>query len=184
MKTESDFEYIQHIQTQLAFHKERLLKLKMGLVSLPAEDMQMQMHVEEEKVILYEELLEPLKQSILVEIDNIYVPRSVGVISHWPWYNFLKDWLVEVIQMQRGNFNYSKSFAPIERYKNTTTCLSEWSLKNMCCAFRCVINLVHEIPLPPPGKLEIVVKIGDIQLYCSRPPVNTISVLKNVPKTL
>lgn len=42
------------------------------------------------------------------------------------------------------------------------------------------MNLIHEIPLPPPGKLELSVNIGQLQLFVSRPAVNTISALQNV----
>ena len=45
---------------------------------------------------------------------------------------------------------------------------------------RCVINLIHEVPIPPPGKLEVAIHIEGLTLHCSRPPVNSFSVLKNV----
>lgn len=45
---------------------------------------------------------------------------------------------------------------------------------------RYIVNLIHEIPLPPPGKLEVSISIGELKLYCSRPPVNAIPLLQNV----
>ena len=47
----------------------------------------------EEKIHVLEELLTPLRNSVLVSVENIYTPTSIGVLSRYPWYDFLKDWL-------------------------------------------------------------------------------------------
>nr|KAJ3420568.1 hypothetical protein HK105_005517 [Polyrhizophydium stewartii] len=154
---ESDIEYVQHVQTQLAFHKEKLAKIRSSRDGLNERELRELVAAEEEKIAIYEEVLSPLKQTILARLEHVYVPRCLGVLSHWPWYNLFKDWLCELVRMLR-NPKDSKCFAPLER---------------------CLVNLIHEIPLPPPGKLEIALSIGQLQLYCARPPVNTISVLKN-----
>ncbi|KAI8826732.1 AEX-3 domain-containing protein [Fimicolochytrium jonesii] len=175
----TDLEYIQHIRSQLAAKQEALLHARMGISDphslgireaesrkssitsgSPALATANTLQDVEEKVKLYRDLLAPLT-SLLVDVENVYVPRSIGVLSHWPWHDFLKDWLCEVVRVMRGDYDecpQNKVIAPLERF---------------------VINLIHEIPLPPPGKLEISLHVGQLTLYCSRPPVNTISLLKN-----
>ncbi|KAJ3315495.1 hypothetical protein HDV04_003037 [Boothiomyces sp. JEL0838] len=148
---ESDYEFAQHVQTQLAVQKERLLKLKMGIEDSSRESAALA----EENIGLLEELMSPLRHSVLAQLDNIYLPTCIGILSRWPWYDFLKDWLCIMLKNCRdGEF---------ERF-----------------AFeRCVINLLYEVPLPPPGKLEVGISIADYVLYIHRPPVNTIPLVKN-----
>ena len=47
-----------------------------------------------------------------------------------------------------------------------------------------VISLLYELPVPPPGKLQVKVDIGLKSLYYFRPPVNQISIIKNVIRIL
>ena len=74
----------------------------------------------EEKVEFYKNLLEPLKNTTLVDQDNVYVPRCIGVLSHWPWHDFLKDWLCEVLKVVRGEYEEVENkratmLVPLER---------------------------------------------------------------------
>ncbi|KAI9002655.1 hypothetical protein BC832DRAFT_524902, partial [Gaertneriomyces semiglobifer] len=150
----SDLEYIQHIQSQLAENQEALLHARMGMtLSTTANVTEKTSPIDaEEKVALYRALLAPLS-SLITSVDNVYAPRAFGVLSHWPWYDFLKEWLCEVIKVGR-----SDEGLPIERY---------------------VVNLIHEVPLPPPGKLELSVHVGQVNLFISRPPVNALPMIKN-----
>ncbi|KAJ3039373.1 hypothetical protein HDV00_012249 [Rhizophlyctis rosea] len=164
-KVASDLEYIQHIRSQLAMNQETLLRARMGLRDPRQmdEDPATLVTDAEEKVEFYKNLLEPMKNSTLVDQDNVYVPRCIGVLSHWPWHDFLKDWLCEVLKVVRGDYDEVEEkkatmLVPLERY---------------------IVHLLHEIPLPPPGKLELSIHVGQLRLYISRPPVNSISVLKN-----
>jgi hypothetical protein len=43
-----------------------------------------------------------------------------------------------------------------------------------------VINLIEEVPLPPPGRFEIGLTINSRPLFFSRPPINQVPLLKNV----
>jgi hypothetical protein len=43
-----------------------------------------------------------------------------------------------------------------------------------------VINLIEEVPLPPPGRFEIGLTINRKPLFFSRPPINEVPILKNV----
>jgi hypothetical protein len=106
---ESDYEFAQHVQTQLAFEKERLLKMKMGIDDIDKEII----HGAEEAIQCLEELIIPLRQSVLVDTENIYVPTCIGVIGRWPWYDLLKDWLCILLQnVEHSDFNRF----PFERY--------------------------------------------------------------------
>jgi hypothetical protein len=146
----SDYEFAQHVQGQIAVEKEKLLKLKIGGTGSHENKAFV-----EETILVLEELLVPMKSSLLVEAENTFEPVCLGVLSRWPWYNFLHDWLCLLVKnVQEGVEPY-----PFER---------------------CVINLIHEIPLPPPGKLELSIPFENYTLYCSRPPLNSSPVIKNV----
>ncbi|KAJ1550088.1 hypothetical protein HK096_008806, partial [Nowakowskiella sp. JEL0078] len=117
----------------------------------------------EEKVALYKDLLAPMRNTVFADPEKIFKPHSIGLLSRWPWYDVMKDWLCEILRLVRGEIDdelekAGKIHLPFERY---------------------IINLLHEVPLPPPGKLELCINIGRLNLYCSRPPVNTISTLQN-----
>ncbi|KAJ3299939.1 hypothetical protein HK104_005851 [Borealophlyctis nickersoniae] len=164
-QAESDLEYIQHIRSQLALNQETLLRARLGLGDprQPDLDPAEVLLDAEEKVSFFNDLLNPMKNTSLVDQDNVFVPRCIGVLSHWPWHDFLKDWLCEVVKVVRGDYEDAGDrrfgvVAPLERY---------------------VQNLIHEIPLPPPGKLELSVRLGHLNLFCSRPPINQISALQN-----
>ncbi|KAI8846347.1 AEX-3 domain-containing protein [Chytridium lagenaria] len=162
---QSDLEYMQHIQSQLATNQETILRLNRGMVGDPRNpdaDPADVLAEAEEKVALYKELLSPMK-SMLVDVESIYVPRCLGLLSHWPWHDVFNDWLRELIKVVTGNYEDVETralatYAPLER---------------------CLVNLFHEVPLPPPGRVELCINIGQMRLFCSRPPVNTVQVLQN-----
>jgi len=39
---------------------------------------------------------------------------------------------------------------------------------------------VYEVPLPPPGRIEVAVTVDDAVVYLSRPPLNAIGTIRNV----
>ncbi|RKO95483.1 hypothetical protein CAUPRSCDRAFT_12815, partial [Caulochytrium protostelioides] len=127
----------------------------------------------EERLGMYNAILRPLNETLMLDTETILVPRTMGVLSRWPWYDFLKDWLFEVLRVTRGAYvldcvdkhdqaayeaRHPLLFLPLERY---------------------VTHLMHEIAVPPPGRLEITVNVGQLTLHLSRPPVNAAAVLKN-----
>lgn len=87
--SESDYEFAQHVQRQLGIEKERLLKMKMGIIASDKDSI----HVTEETIQCLEELIIPLRQTVLVDVEGIYIPTCLGVIGRWPWYDLFKDWL-------------------------------------------------------------------------------------------
>ena len=93
----------------MAEEKEKLLKMKHGAV----ENNLLLTNAAEEKIDVLEQLLTPLRQSVLVEPDNIYIPTCIGVLSRWPWFDLLKDWLSLLMQaIQTADFERF----PFERF--------------------------------------------------------------------
>ncbi|KAI8801558.1 AEX-3 domain-containing protein [Cladochytrium replicatum] len=165
---QADLEYIEHLQSQLAQIQETILHVRHNprsppqttrSATSPASDT---VADAEEKVALYTDLLHPMRDTVLASVDNVYVPRVIGVLSRWPWYDLLRDWLCALIRTLRGEKGCAGSEAgwgiPMERW---------------------VVNLVKEVPVPPPGKLELCITVGTARLFCSRPPLNTSSLLQN-----
>ena len=71
-----------------------------------------------EKLALYSELLQPIKLGVL-DKSSLWVPKCIGIISHLPWHDVLKDWLCAVvIPMVEGLKERNdpiKSLIPLER---------------------------------------------------------------------
>jgi hypothetical protein len=56
---------------------------------------------------------------------------------------------------------------------------------NITCVMFCprasyVKNLIHEVNLPPFGKLEVGITINNRVIYASRPALNSVPIVKNV----
>ena len=45
---------------------------------------------------------------------------------------------------------------------------------------RYLVHLLEEVPVPPPGKLEIAFPIGRLRLFCARPRLNTFPKIMDV----
>jgi len=45
---------------------------------------------------------------------------------------------------------------------------------------RYIVNILNEIPFPPPGKYEISISTSEKTLYFSQPPKNEIPLINNV----
>ncbi|RKP01792.1 hypothetical protein CXG81DRAFT_5660, partial [Caulochytrium protostelioides] len=159
---DTDLEYIRQIQNQLAASQESPWPLHGQTSDLTgaASSMETQsLQDAEERLGMYNAILRPLNETLMLDTETILVPRTMGVLSRWPWYDFLKDWLFEVLRVTRGAYaRHPLLFLPLERY---------------------VTHLMHEIAVPPPGRLEITVNVGQLTLHLSRPPVNAAAVLKN-----
>jgi hypothetical protein len=118
----SDLEYMQHIQSQLAANQEIILKAKSGIQDprFEGEDIQEIVAMAEEKVTLFKELLKPMAATILVDADHVYAPRSIGLISHWPWHDVFTDWIRELLRVVSGAYDDVSAItsplrAPLER---------------------------------------------------------------------
>ncbi|KAI8609251.1 uDENN domain-containing protein [Chytriomyces sp. MP71] len=155
----TDVEYLQHIQSQLAANQEQILRIRSGMVEgLSGAEMEDILSDAEEKVALFRERLKEMEHVAGVDMENVYVPRCVGVISRWAFYDLFADWLKVVVRM----------------VKDTAIEDGDASAKGL------LVNFMDEIPLPPPGRVEVKLTIGRYNLFCSRPPVNSIQALQNV----
>lgn len=72
--------------------------------------------------------------------------KSFCIISHYPLYSTFKLFLTELYRI-----SITPSSIPIERY---------------------ISNFVLEVPLPPPGRVQVQYKIGVKTIFISRPPIN------------
>ncbi len=166
-QSQSELEYAQHVQSQLAHFREVLVRAKYRRTERESEaegdavvDM---MEDAQEKIHLYEHLLEPLRHSLLLDVECVYAPHVIGVLSRWPCYDLLKDWLCKILLLTKGSgLDEGEELVPVlplERY---------------------LVHFIEEMPLIPPGKLELCIHLGGSNFYISRPPANSISVMKNV----
>ena len=122
----------------------------------------------QENVTLYTELLEPVKMGICTA-ENIWVPKSVGLLGCMAWNDLYGDWLrvlVDAVVGVRGNKHKKGDGSMLLNVENV------------------VHNIIREVPLPPPGRFEIGLSINHRPLFFSRPPVNQVPLLKNVNNLL
>jgi hypothetical protein len=88
----------------------------------------------------------------------VYVPKCLTIISHWPFFDVFKQFLKFVYQA-----SLTPSPLPLERF---------------------ICNFVDEIPLPPPGCINVVFKLDQQEFSLHRPPPNKIDVIDVDPRVL
>ncbi|ORY18915.1 DENN-domain-containing protein [Neocallimastix californiae] len=165
---DNEKEYILHIHAELEKQQEELEQTKLKLKEIlykndfvTKEDLTLHDELSKnmneigENIKLYEEILNTLGNKRFISSDNVYQPRCIGVTSSWPWYTILKDWLSLVVRETIGGFG-NKICIPLERY---------------------IVNILHEIPFPPPGKYEVSISTSEKTLYFSQPPKNEIPII-------
>ena len=120
----------------------------------------------------------------------IFVPKCLVILSQWPFQDFFRDYLCQLVyRLQHG------ARLPLERYAHAVLELrlasghpqrrasGSWGGASEArgpARSRYLVNLVYEVPLPPPGRIEVEVTLDDVKLYLSRPPLNSIGVVQNV----
>ncbi|KAI8047466.1 hypothetical protein BDF21DRAFT_441699 [Thamnidium elegans] len=113
----------------------------------------------QENIELYKELLEPVKMGVCTA-EEVWVPKSIGLLGRMPWINLYGDWIRILLDNIVG----------VGGHKNGKPTIDIEST---------VINLIEEVPLPPPGRFEIGLTINGRPLFFSRPPINEVPILKN-----
>lgn len=114
--SQGDFDYVQHLKTQIENAQKQLEFLKLELErALPVdrESMEDSIHYAEEKIQLFQDLLRPMKTNVLVDTSQIMVPKAIGLLSPWPFYDILSDWLKAMVWTMR---NTNMNTTMIERY--------------------------------------------------------------------
>ncbi|ORZ20288.1 AEX-3 domain-domain-containing protein [Absidia repens] len=168
--TNSTVEYGTHLQAKIDYERAQQQKYNLELASWTTktttqENLERTKELEElirtsrESLILYEGLLEPVKLSVCTS-SQIWVPKSVGVLGGMPWLELYSDWIKILLDSVVG----------VGGKKNKSFSIDVKSA---------VTNLIHEVPVPPPGRFEIGLSINDRTLYIARPAMNEVPLLKN-----
>ncbi|KAG0978111.1 hypothetical protein G6F29_009558 [Rhizopus arrhizus] len=152
----STVEYAQHLQEKIKAEQEKLAEAKKDYLSGAIEE---QVKACQENIDLYKELLEPVKMGIC-DAQQIWVPKSIGLLGRMPWIDLYGDWLRIVLDNVVGVSGYRHDKPTID-------------IKSA------IVNLIDEVPLPPPGRFEIGLTINSRPLFFSRPPINQVPILKN-----
>ncbi|KAI9476079.1 MAG: AEX-3 domain-containing protein [Benjaminiella poitrasii] len=146
----STIEYAQHLQQKIQLEQTKLANfLSSDKIKTCQENIQ-----------LYKELLEPVKMAVCTA-DRVWVPKSIGLLGRMPWMNLYSDWLKILVDNIVGVGGHRKNIKPTIDIEST------------------VINLIDEVPLPPPGRFEIGLTINHKPLFFSRPPMNQVPLLKD-----
>ncbi|KAG0309502.1 hypothetical protein BGZ97_013052 [Linnemannia gamsii] len=163
--SESEMEYAKAIKTKISRERRLLRSLQMQLreeKTLGRRARQNQIEREildtEEKLSLLDDQMKPWK-GLFVEIEDAWMPRCVGLVSAIPYHYLLRDWLLAVVVACSGGVEHPGMNLSSMRY---------------------VKNLIHEVNLPPFGKLEVGITINNRVIYASRPALNSVPIVKNV----
>ncbi|KAG0377132.1 hypothetical protein BGX24_006666 [Mortierella sp. AD032] len=167
LASQSEMEYIKAIKTKILQEKsllqslnerlreERTLGRKSRII-----DIKHDIADSEEKLALLQDQMEPWKR-LFVEAEDAWIPRCIGLVSAIPYHYLLRDWLLAVVVACSGGVNHpgmSLSSLPLERY---------------------VKNIIHEVGVPPFGKMEIGITINNRMIFASRPALNSVPIVKN-----
>ncbi|KAF7726210.1 hypothetical protein EC973_009008 [Apophysomyces ossiformis] len=166
----STVEYAQHLQAKILQEQQKLEEYRTELASLMTvsttasvqakrEELEELIRTSHENMELYKELVEPVKMAIC-DAEQIWVPKSVGILGRLPWHDLYGDWLRIMLDSVVG----------VRGRKKHGSTLNIESV---------VYNFIREVPLPPPGRFEIGLTINQRPLFFSRPPINQVPLLKN-----
>lgn len=172
----STIEYAQHLLGKIDVEKAQLEKAKrdQAQMTVGLSKQEKDGHLAEieerirtchENMSLYKELLEPVKMGVCTA-DDVWVPKSIGLLSKLPWMDLFSDWIRILLDNIVGVGGHRNNAKPTIDIEST------------------VINLIEEVPLPPPGRFEIGLTINKRPLFFSRPPINQVPILKNVSACL
>lgn len=111
-------------------------------------------------LVFYEELESKLHEilvsnGILDPQEVVYAPKAICVISQWPFITAFKTFLLSIFELSN-----TTSSIPLERY---------------------ICNFIDDVPIPPPGKVDVNYFIGDISIKFQCPPINEPNVWTGFP---
>ncbi|KAF9559931.1 hypothetical protein EC968_006397 [Mortierella alpina] len=165
--SESEIEYARAIKDKISKEKTTLRSLQLRLReerTMGRRSKQSQLKREitdsEEKLSLLEDQMKPWS-GLFVDIEDAWIPRCVGIVSAVPYHYLMRDWLLAVVVACSGGVEHpgmSLNSLRLESY---------------------VKNLIHEVSLPPLGRLEVGITINNRVLYASRPALNSVPIVKN-----
>lgn len=100
----------------------------------------------------------------------VFCPKCILVTSHYPYFSAFRQFLQQVrplcfVQGSCDSFLLSSCYLTAQIYRAT---LSQSPMP----VERYIANFVREIPLPPPGQIQVQLALPDRTLIISRPPKN------------
>ena len=125
MKTPSEIEYAEHLNEKIRAESRRLetarakmLLQEKDISTEELEEIEKEKVDAKEKLELYHELLQPIKLGVL-DKNNLWIPKCIGILSRLPWHDVLKDWLCAVVMPMieglKERNDPIKSLIPLER---------------------------------------------------------------------
>uniref|UniRef100_K3W6U9 Arf-GAP domain-containing protein n=1 Tax=Globisporangium ultimum (strain ATCC 200006 / CBS 805.95 / DAOM BR144) TaxID=431595 RepID=K3W6U9_GLOUD len=101
----------------------------------------------------------------------VFCPKCIIVTSHYPYFSAFRQFLQQVkFKLLTGGFTpvpfHSHASLPITQIYRATLSQSPMPVE------RYIANFVSEIPLPPPGQIQVQLTLPDRTLIVSRPPKN------------
>ncbi|OZJ02123.1 hypothetical protein BZG36_04744, partial [Bifiguratus adelaidae] len=170
--TQDQIEYASHLSERMTEELQLIASLKTIIRDIPDEMNILErqnaltgIKESEEKLALYRELFKEVEWAAFDPSDpahTIWVPKCLGVVSSMPWFDVLSDWCRIAVHETLGPENRRGDF-----------------IARKVLLESAVVNLIEEIPIPPPGKYEISMTVAQQTLYLSRPAINQVRSLKN-----
>lgn len=105
-------------------------------------------------LIFYEMISETIaKQMNIIQTspNNVYMPKALCLVSHWPFIDQFREILKEIYRLHLSVYEI-----PLERV---------------------ICNLIQEVPLPDQGVTYVQYSIGRQKLFFSRPPAKNLPYL-------
>jgi hypothetical protein len=137
----STIEYAQHLQGKIELEQMQLEQAKKDhsqmTIGLSSQDTLEKLTIIEERIRtcqenigLYKELIEPVKMAVC-QAENVWVPKSIGILGRMPWINLYGDWIKILLDniVGVGGYRHAKPTIDIERYvlvKASCTILIHW----------------------------------------------------------
>jgi hypothetical protein len=143
----SDLEYLNYLKSQIQ---------ELSSILAQTSRQEMQTIYVEEKLKLFNELLKPFTTNACVDSNNLWIARSLCLLSSFPIFEFMEDYLK---CLYFGIMDNNGTKVSLEA---------------------CLINLICELPVPPLGRKEISIRAFQTDLYFHRAPPNELPFLKNV----
>jgi hypothetical protein len=124
----STIEYAQHLRGKIESEKMQLEQAKkdhaQSTIGLSNQDtlenlasIEERIRICQENIELYKELMEPVRMAIC-QADDVWVPKSIGILGRMPWINLYGDWIKILLDniIGVGGYRNAKPTIDIERY--------------------------------------------------------------------
>lgn len=105
--------------------------------------------------------------------EVLHIPICLVLISRSPMYGFFKRILTLLYEQVMLSDEGSNVIKAAVQQRNETDVIDEGQLiRAIPTLHKCLMQLVHEVPFPPPGKIQVAFKFCDSDLVLSVPNVD------------